>query len=431
MIVPFNSTSFCLIHLPTCSLSSLRTTVSRSSLLTCNQFDYALVRRALLDAPENIATLIRVVTSRLFNLIVDHTFPSPTNDSVSAFASSFMKAGTASTNRNTTKEVLNCLRVLQRVLPVIFEVEGESNAFELEVLWKKPRVEDRTGDSPQSFETPQFVIDDDEDSEAESGVTESTSHAQLKQKELPALGEKLFSAIIDLLFCCGFTLPKKIQVDHYKINYVIWYATCNSLSYALFKSSREKGVGSTADPGPGHVYDNNRIEVLRLLLVLLSRQIYIPPGSMFSKPSLYSLHLVQKTPRRDVLTILCSLLNTAMNSSSFGDGSISSMAGNMAGKLPYNHLVFKGEDPRSNLVGTCLQVLCVLLDFQGGHAKDAATGLGVNQVYSPTARTNAFRYFLAKLVSTTYTGQPFGTCTRLTFGLSTEYRTSTSLLRVS
>jgi hypothetical protein len=155
------------------------------------------------------------------------------------------------------------------------------------------------------------------------------------------------------------------------------------------------------------VYDNNKTEVLRLLLVLLSRQIYVPPGSMFSNPSLYSLHLVQKTPRRDVLTILCSLLNTAMNSSSFTDGSIGGMAGSMAGKLPYNHLVFKGEDPRSNLVGICLQVLCVLLDFQGGHARDAVTG-SESGGYSPTARTNAFRYFLAKLVSIACTDKHTG-----------------------
>jgi hypothetical protein len=129
-----------------------------------------------------------------------------------------MKAGSSSTDRNTTKEVLNCLRILQRVLPVVFEVEGESNAFELEVLWKKPEFEDGTGNNA----VPQFVIDDDDDSGGEGGVPERASSTQQKRKELPALGEKLFSAITDLLFCCGFTLPKKIQVDHHKINYVIW-----------------------------------------------------------------------------------------------------------------------------------------------------------------------------------------------------------------
>ena len=105
--------------------------------------------------------------------------------------------------------------------------------------------------------------------------------------------------------------------------------------------------------------------------------------------------MVQQLPRRDVLTALCSLLNTAMNSSLGTALTI----GNMAGKLPYNHLVFKGEDSRANLVATCFQVLAVLLDFQSGSARDATTTHGENQISAPTSRTNAFRYFAAKLVS--------------------------------
>ena len=69
----------------------------------------------------------------------------------------------------------------------------------------------------------------------------------------------------------------------------------------------------------------------------------------------------------------------------------------VAGKLPYNHLVFKGEDTKGNLVTACLQVLCVLLDFQSGSARDNQTGEGDS---SPSAKTNAFRYFIAKLVRT-------------------------------
>jgi hypothetical protein len=70
--------------------------------------------------------------------------------------------------------------------------------------------------------------------------------------------------------------------------------------------------------------------------------------------------------------------------------------GTIAGKLPYNHLVFKGEDPRTTLITTCLQVLCVLLDFQSGPARDQAVD---GQIASPTAKTNTFRYFIMKLVS--------------------------------
>lgn len=78
--------------------------------------------------------------------------------------------------------------------------------------------------------------------------------------------------------------------------------------------------------------------------------------------------------------------------------SLSTTIGGVAGRLPYNHLVFKGEDPRAILVGHCFQVLCALLDFQSGSARDV-TGSGDNLACAPTPRTNAFRYFLAKLVS--------------------------------
>lgn len=122
---------------------------------------------------------------------------------------------------------------------------------------------------------------------------------------------------------------------------------------------------------------------------------YVSPGSLFSKPSFYTLHVARKTPRRDVLTLLCSLLNTVVNSSKTTNVTIASMAG----KVPYNHLVFKGEDPRTALVGMCLQVLCVLLDFQSGPARDASTGVGETVTSAPTSKTNAFRYFLAKLAS--------------------------------
>ena len=106
------------------------------------------------------------------------------------------------------------------MLPVVFEADGESSTFELEVLWKAEEVED---DSEQA-EEPQFVIEDDDGSDSEAESPSKAVGSPKRKKKLPSLGERLFSCIIDLLFCCGFTLPTKIQVDHYKINYVIWYA---------------------------------------------------------------------------------------------------------------------------------------------------------------------------------------------------------------
>ena len=123
--------------------------------------------------------------------------------------------------RNPTKEVLNCIRVLQRVLPVVFELDSDLSIFEREVLWKRESVEGQD-DSEHVEQTPQFVIEDD-DEDGPSAAAAPTADPPKEKKTHPALAERLFSCLIDLLFCCGFTLPSKIQVDHHKINYVIWY----------------------------------------------------------------------------------------------------------------------------------------------------------------------------------------------------------------
>jgi hypothetical protein len=164
------------------------------------------------------------MTLRLSNLISDHTFPSTNNGSVTSYASSFLKTGSGSAERSTTKEVLNCVRILQRVLPVVFEVEGEASVFELEVLWKNVEVEEDLRDG-YAADTPQFVIENEDGSDDEQSLGGSSKRTPSEPKEkkfMPSLGERLFSCLVDLLFCCNFTLPSKIQVDHHKISYVIW-----------------------------------------------------------------------------------------------------------------------------------------------------------------------------------------------------------------
>ena len=100
---------------------------------------------------------------------------------------------------------------------MVFEAQGDSNTFESDLLWK--REAETEGGEP--ITEPQFVIEDDESDQ--EGNTVKPPKAEPKTRWLPSLGERLLTSITDLLFCCGFTLPKTIQVDHHKINYVIWY----------------------------------------------------------------------------------------------------------------------------------------------------------------------------------------------------------------
>ena len=143
-----------------------------------------------------MATLIRVICSRLFNLISDHTFPTPTSASVASLAT-FIKTSTS--ENTTTKQVLNCIRVLQRVLPVVFEIDGEMTRFELDVFWKKEEVEE----APVNNEPLQFVIEDDDEDSGEEEPEPPTNATPKAKKTMPSLAERLLSCLMDLLFCCG------------------------------------------------------------------------------------------------------------------------------------------------------------------------------------------------------------------------------------
>ena len=104
--------------------------------------------------------------------------------------------------------------------------EAEYSEFEQAILWKKEVVQEQHEIVDEQTQ-PQFVIEDDEEGEEEGEHPRSqnaqNAQPEVKTKTLPSLAERLVSCAVDLLFCCGFTLPTSIQVDHYKINYVIWY----------------------------------------------------------------------------------------------------------------------------------------------------------------------------------------------------------------
>jgi High-temperature-induced dauer-formation protein len=168
--------------------------------------------------------------------MTDHTFPSPPPGSASATVAAFtsiMKTGAS--DRNPTKELLNSIRILQRVLPVLFDIQGDTSAFEMELLWKGEEVDDVQAHEPASADS-QFVIEDDDEDDEESEEEDSEegssrtpsgppAPAAPPKKRLPSLGERLINAVIDLMYTCGFTLSPRVQVEHHKVQYIIWYVT--------------------------------------------------------------------------------------------------------------------------------------------------------------------------------------------------------------
>ena len=96
--------------------------------------------------------------------------------------------------------------------------------------------------------------------------------------------------------------------------------------------------------------DEHRTEVLRLLLVLLSRSMYVPPAQILAKKDRWLHCVAGKTERKVVLALLCSLLNTACKFNPLN------------WNIPYKYTVFP-SDTREQLIVTCLRSLLVILDY--------------------------------------------------------------------
>lgn len=77
--------------------------------------------------------------------------------------------------------------------------------------------------------------------------------------DLRPLGEELIDNLIDLLFYIDFTLPPNERAKK-KVTYSIW----------------QSGVGCNTPISSSKELEGNRVEILRLLLTLSSKSLYMP-----------------------------------------------------------------------------------------------------------------------------------------------------------
>ena len=82
-------------------------------------------------------------------------------------------------------------------------------------------------------------------------------------EEVKPLAEELLDALIDLLFFAEFTIPANERTKP-KVNYSIWTS----------------GVGCNASIPTNGRLENNRTEVVRLLLTLASKSMYMPSSKL-------------------------------------------------------------------------------------------------------------------------------------------------------
>lgn len=377
------------------------------------------VRQTLTSQPANLAILILHLSHHIFTLIPSPLFPS-----------------SSSSQQDTVREALNCLRVLGRLIVVVYEAEADAReggvasegeeTFAQKYLWSRapPATPDLDGaDIPKAdlnYEGQQFKIEDSDSDEEEAILDEGarafkavvgnpptstdttpvmppdetlddpltranppqTGDQSDAEQTVPCLVDRLFSCTIDLLFCAGFSLPDSVKGqggDDDKINVSLPRACSENtdVQYVIW----EKGIGSTVHVGTTSELDRNKTEVLRFLLILLSSTIYTPPHELHTSSNLPLETLTHSLERRLVLSLLCSWLNTSLTPSKATAG--------LGGQVPYSHLVSKAAEEKRTLVKASLTALLVALDHD---RPELQPHMGQSR------DDNAFRYFVSKLV---------------------------------
>ncbi|XP_077979763.1 protein HID1-like isoform X1 [Glandiceps talaboti] len=221
---------------------------------------------------------------------------------------------TGCANAKDQQVVLNCVRLLTRILPYIFEDPDWRGFF-----W--------TSLPGQS-------------SDAEGAN-------DLRDGESIPLAQSLLNALADLLFCPDFTVAshKKAGPDKPEDPQSI-----DSCEYIW-----EAGVGFANSPQAVPQADINRTELLKLLLTCFSEAMYLPPvADAHTHPNPWISYFCS-SENRHALPLFTSLLNVVCAYDPIGYG------------VPYNHLMF--NDFREPLVEVAAQLLVVTLDHDSGQSQ--------------------------------------------------------------
>ena len=269
------------------------------------------IRRTRDSSLENLEVLILAITSRLNHLRNHPSFPDP--------------------ELAPEREALNCIRVLTRILPYIYEAD-QLTSWEDKFFWGARRKKTRRAQVAS-----EVLFDEGKD-----GDDQSPRPEQHEYEEAKPLAEELLDTLTDLLFFTGFTIPK-IPTAKDKVTYAIW----------------QSGVGCKTSIGTSRDLESNRCEVLRLLLTMTSKSMYLPPSVLPIQGVKALTYLVCCPDKQIVLSVLCSLLNTVIKYNA------------ATWRVPYDHVVWK--DAKQTLVIYSLQFLLVLLLYpvpEGGHGSN-------------------------------------------------------------
>ncbi|OON16274.1 hypothetical protein X801_07915, partial [Opisthorchis viverrini] len=252
----------------------------------------AEIRALREESPNNLATLSYKAVEKL-SRIAEASFPTAKDQ----------------------QTALNCIRLLTRLFPYIFE-DPEWRSF----FWSALPLEPDSAVDDLLF-CPDFTVH----SITKSGPGQSwnrSSHWSIITRPSP------FCPPMCARFQEGPEDMHTIDSCEY-----IWQA----------------GVGFAQNPVHNAAHDSNRTEILKLLLTCFSETMYMEREEAQQTQNKW-VSFFTSTNNRHALPLFASLLNVVCAYDPVGFG------------VPYNHLMF--SDSREPLVEVALQVLCIVLETE-------------------------------------------------------------------
>ncbi|KAF2769164.1 hypothetical protein EJ03DRAFT_327609 [Teratosphaeria nubilosa] len=224
-------------------------------------------------------------------------------------------------------EVLNCARILTRLMPYIYEAD-HLHDWEQQFFWRKQKPQ-RIWDKRHNRPGPWF------DGLHPRKKLVPPSDGDVAEMELgEPLGERLVRLLAGYMFFQCLTLPRKLDEHGYaetKVAYHIW----------------NSGIGCRQSVGMTKENEKNAAEIVRLLLALCSRQMYIAPH-VVAEVDVNALTVLTSRPERQIaLSMICSLLNTVLKYNP------------ATWRVPMDFTM--EADPKTRLVNLSLQLLLVLI----------------------------------------------------------------------
>lgn len=195
----------------------------------------------------------------------------------------------AQPNELVVRQILNCMRILTRIMPFIFEAEHLRDWYD-RFFWQPRKPQYLKWDDKRDAPTQLF-----------DGLEPSRLYEKADQhKEIgPPLGETLLSLVIDYFFWRGLTLPalrdeNRLSGRGYELK--VW----------------KTGIGCSSDPKCTAEHERNQYELVRFLLTLTSSPLYMRPDQVAVANNKVLTYLTTKVDKRVVNAINCSCLNTVM-----------------------------------------------------------------------------------------------------------------------